>query len=344
MAGFPSPDDIIGKTDYDLCWREFADEWKQLDNKVIQEDTIIEREEQVRLANGELITELTFKTPLKNEHGEVIGVIGTSLDITERKEIEAALRLSQIAAEAADKAKSEFIRNMEHELRTPFSGVYSIVRLLYESEQDAEKKELLELTYQSASEFLNLLNNIIDFSRNQLDSSAVMAKKIDLKNTISRVITMELAAATSKKLTLTMEYPENLPSIFISDPHRIQRLLLNLIGNAIKFTSEGSVSVIVKLAKQVDDKLIIIQLIVSDTGIGIAEEKQKYIYEKFYRLSPANQNKYTGAGLGLYVVRQIINDLEGEIDVISSPNQGTRFICTLPFKRPLIDMLINETQ
>ena len=132
------------------------------------------------------------------------------------------------------------------------------------------------------------------------------------------------------------------PTIFISDPNRIKRIVINLLSNAIRFTAKGEVSVNVKLAKIVDDKNVVIQIIVADTGIGIPPEKQSLIYEKFYRVSPANQNKYLGAGLGLHIVKQLVSELDGEIDLTSSPDKGTTFVCTLPLKRPLIDEVVSE--
>lgn len=344
MAGFDSTADIIGKTDYDLCWSEFADEWRLLDTQVIEENKTIVREEKVKLANGNVITELTYKTPLRNEYGEVIGIIGTSLDITDRKKMETELHESQIAAEAANQAKSEFLRNMEHQLRTPFSGVYSMVEILAANETAPDKKELLEITYRSAKEFLELLNDIIEFSRNQSEGAPLLEKKFDLKKLISKTIAMQQAAAKCKHLTLKQHYPTNIPSIWISDPNRIQRIMMNLLSNAIKFSFKGSITIKIKLAKKIDDKHYIIQLSVADMGIGIPADKQAAIYEKFYRIHPANQNKYTGAGLGLYVVKQLITELEGEIEVISHLQKGTTFICTLPLRRPLLDNILENDE
>ncbi|MCX7114748.1 MAG: HAMP domain-containing sensor histidine kinase [Gammaproteobacteria bacterium] len=270
-----------------------------------------------------------------------IGVLGISFDISDRKKIEMDLQQAKEKAEVANEAKSEFLRNMEHQLRTPFSGVYSLVQLMCESETDPEKKMLLEETYKSAKEFLDLLNNIINFSRDQVDTSAVLSKKFDLKVLVEKAVTMEHATATYKHLELTCHYP-SIPSIFVGDPYRIRRVILNLLSNAIKFTEKGRVELEVKLAKKIDDRHYILQLIVSDTGIGIPQDKQQLIYEKFYREHPANQNKYTGAGLGLYIVKELVDELEGEIEVVSSPGKGARFICTLPLTRPLIDEINDE--
>ncbi|KTD35744.1 sensory histidine-kinase / response regulator [Legionella nautarum] len=342
-AGFSEPKSMIGKTDYEMPWSHEADFLRESDLEVMRGQKTITREEASQLANSDEVSIfLSKKSPLLNKAGEVVGILGISFDITERKKMEEELSKSQIAAEAANRAKTEFLRNMEHQLRTPFSGIYSMVEFLAETETNPEKKEQLETTYLSAKEFIEFLNDILDFTRNPSENWPVLAKKFDLKKTIEKVITMEKAAATIKQLDLNCDYEDKLPTLFIGDPRRIQRIVMNLLSNAIKFTDKGNITVSVKLGKQLDEKNFILQLLIADTGIGISSDKQNLIYEKFYRLHPANQNKYKGAGLGLNIVKQLIEDLEGEIDVISSPDKGTTFICTLPFKRPLLDELVNN--
>ncbi|BCA94851.1 hypothetical protein TUM19329_12120 [Legionella antarctica] len=344
-AGFSDPNEMIGKTDFEMPWHHEADILRESDLAVINNKETLTTEEASQLANSEQVSIfLSKKAPLFNKKGEVIGVLGVSFDITDRKKIEQDLCQAQIAAETANQAKSEFLRNMEHQLRTPFSGIYSIVQMLAEAETAPEKKELLELTYGSAKEFLDLLNDIIDFSRYQSEYTAVLAKKFDFKQLIERTVTMQQSAAISKKLKLSAEYDIDLPTIFIGDPYRLRRILLNLLSNAIRFTTKGHVFVQVKLGRVVDDRHLILQLIVNDTGIGISPEKQSLIYEKFYRIHPANQNKYSGAGLGLHIVKQLMTDLEGEIELTSTPGKGTTFVCTLPFKRPLLDTIIDKIE
>ncbi len=315
LAGLPSPQDIIGKTDYDLPWgKNQARLYRNDDLAVINSKQAKQQiEENQTLADGKEIVLLTSKMPLFSSSGQVMGILGIFHDITDRKKMELSLAQSKDLAESANRAKSEFLRNMEHQLRTPFSGVYSLVRLLADEETQPEKKEMLELTCQSAKEFLDLLNDIIDFSRFQTENSGILAKKFDLRSLLEKAITMQRAAAVAKGLALTLSYPEDLPNVFISDPYRLRRIILNLLSNAIRFTAKGHVSVRIKLAKVIDTRNMILQLIVTDTGIGIPPEKQTLIYEKFYRVYPANQNKYLGAGLGLPLVKQLMTDLEGEI-------------------------------
>lgn len=340
---FDSISEVIGKTDYDLSPLDKAEAIRQTDLKIMLEGRSIETEEIV-VKNDQNVIVLSHKSPLYDNNKNIVGVLGISFDISKRKATEKALKEAKIAVEKADKAKAEFLRNMEHQLRTPFSGVYSLVSIAAELESDPELKELLDTTYHSGEELLRLINDIIDFSRNEIDSSIVLSKKFDLKQLIEKAIILEKPAAIIKQLELIYNYPNELPTVFISDPGRIQGILLHLLSNAIKFTSSGSIHVEIKLGKQIDEKNYIIQIIVTDTGIGISEEHQALIYEQFYRVSPANQNKYSGAGLGLSTVKRLVEDLNGEIDVVSKLAQGTTFICTLSLKRPLLDEpIIEET-
>lgn len=345
LAGLESPREIIGKTDFDLPWGKTQGDLYRNDdlNIIYSKHGKQQIEENQTLADGSEIVLLTSKMPLLSQNGKVKGILGIYHDITDRKKMERSLAQSKNLAETANRAKSEFLRNMEHQLRTPFSGVYSLVRMLADEETQLEKKEMLELSCQSAKEFLDLLNDIIDFSRFQAENTGILAKKFDLRSLLEKAVTMQRAAAVAKGLELLWFYPDDLPSVFISDPYRLRRIILNLLSNAIRFTTQGQVSISVKLAKTIDPKNLVVQLIVIDTGIGIPPEKQSLIFEKFYRVSPANQNKYLGAGLGLPLIKQLMTDLEGEIELRSSPETGTIFVCSIPLKRPLTDEILDNT-
>lgn len=338
--GFHESSEVIGKTDFELFEEHIATFIRKNDIKIMESDKMEILEERKNLDSDKVV--LSQKAPLKNDKGNVKGILGISIDITERKKMEQELIVAKENAEMASKAKAEFLRNMEHQLRTPFSGVYSLVHMLADEEQDPKKKELLEITYSSGKELLDFLNDVISFSRSQTETNAILVKKFNLKELIERAINMEKPAAVIKKLALKFDYPAELPTIFISDPKRIQRIILNLLSNAIKFTPKGSVSISVQLGRPVADKIYIIRLLFADTGIGIAKENQSLIYERFYRGTPANQNKYQGAGLGLHIVKELIDDLEGEIDLKSKLNEGSTFICTLSLKRPLLDEVITD--
>ena len=336
MAGFARPEDMIGKTDYDLCWHEFADDWRLLDNMVIQEDATIEREEKAKLANGKIITELTFKTPLKNQQGETIGVIGTSLDITERKQLEAALKESKNLADAANQAKTEFLANMRHDIRTPLSGIVGFSDILKQESTEPRIKEYAENLVASSHALLELMDEVLEAVRVSSGEIPMLKKKFNLLKTFEHVVALQLARAHEKNLHLKLELDENLPQFVIGDKIRVHRIALELVGNALNFTDDGHVTLRVELAKSENHNLVI-KLTVTDSGMGIPKDKQQEIYVQFKRLTPSYQGIYKGAGLGLFVVKQFIDELNGEIYVESELHKGTCFTCLIPLQEPLLD-------
>jgi PAS domain S-box-containing protein len=274
--------------------------------------------------------------PIYDETGACCGVTGVAIDITKEKQAEEALRLAKEEAEKATKLKSEFIRNMEHDVRTPFNGIWGLASYLWEHEPEGEKKELLGDITQSAKELLDYCNGILDFSRIEHGSLPVIEKKFDTKTFMENIIAVETPAAKVKKLELLLDYPSNIPSYVMGDQYRLQRILINLVSNAIKFTKTGYVKLGVKLAKQQSERIVLLAFSVEDTGIGIPQEKQDFIYEKFAKVNPSNEGIYRGSGLGLRIVKQFIEELNGEIDLESEIKKGSKFICTIPFKLPLV--------
>lgn len=336
MAGFTSPADLLGKTDYDLCWHEFADDWRILDNTVIQEGTTIKREERVKLASGAIITELTFKTPLRDQHGEIIGIIGTSLDITERKEMEAALRESQLAANAASQAKTEFLENMRHDIRTPLTGIVGFSEILKSESKEPHIREYADNLIASSHALLGLMDEVLEAVRVSTGDIPILKIKFNLIETFEQVIDLYRSKALAKHLNLSLSLGADLPNFVIGDRIRLYRIALELIGNALNFTDKGQVKVDVKLAKK-ENRHLVLKVIVSDSGMGIPKDKQQEIYLQFKRLTPSYQGIYQGAGLGLFVVKQFVDELEGEIYVVSEQHKGSTFTCLIPLQLPLLD-------
>lgn len=287
-------------------------------------------------ADGKIIYFLTSRVPLLDHLGNVIGVVGISIDITELKITQQALVKAKQQAESANQIKTEFIRNMQHDVRTPFSGIYSMAKILEGKESNIEKKEYLSAIADSAKQLLDYCNNILDFSKLESGNLPLLAKKFNLRQLVNDIAVMEKPPAKIKGLELIIDYSEQIPSLFISDFYRIKGILINLVSNAIKFTEKGFIKVRIEIAKKLDDTHLILKIHVEDTGIGIPEDKQIVIYEKFNRLSPSDQGFYKGSGLGLTLVKQFIEELNGEIEIHSVQNQGTKFICVLPMQLPLM--------
>ncbi len=335
--GLSSPEDIVGKTDYDLSTiKEEIEAFRADDKQVIDsKQPKLNIEENQTLLDGRKRIILTNKVPLLDKEKNVIGILGIYYDITERKKAEEELRRAKERAETANQLRAEFIRNMQHDIRTPVGGVRVLLSDLAEETLDEELRKKLILMRDAVEQLEVICNEVIDFDKIEHDSSPVIVKKFDIHSLVNNVISLNKTAAFVKKLTLEAQIADNVPRVVKGDDHRTLRILVNLIGNAVKFTKEGSISLAINLLKQ-QDKQLIIELIVKDTGIGIPEEKRQYLYEKFARLNPSNQGIYRGSGLGLRIVKQFVEELGGEIDVESKEGEGTSFHIILPFEACLV--------
>lgn len=345
-AGLSSRKDIIGKRNKDLPWNIYTEanpETIDATNlEIIRSGIPQTLEEPAILKNGARAVFLSSKAPLRDDSGKIIGLLGISIDITKQKEIERKLIEAKEAAEAANRTKTEFIRNMEHDIRTPFNGIFGIANFLAERETDHKKKEFLTDIANCAKELLDYCNDVLDFSKIEQRSLPLLSKSFSINRLVDSVITLETPPAMLKHLKLSAEIDVDVPSVVKGDRYRLQRILINLLSNAIKFTNDGHVKLSVKLAKKINDRSAILRFIVEDTGIGIAEEKQEVIYDSFTRITPANQGSYKGKGLGLRIVKQFVEEMQGDIDVRSKPLAGSTFYCTLPFTLPLLNDLVEE--
>jgi len=337
-------DSIIGKSDYGLPWTKVqADQYRTDDLDVMLTSCPkLNIEETMRYADGSQAALLTHKMPLKNTEGKVIGVIGIFSDITDRKKAENELREAKEQLEIANQAKSQFIANMEHDIRTPASGIASLTALLASTETEPTKKENLELLANSAEQLLTVLTEILEFHSIEDGQAPLLEKRFSLRRIIQNVVNLEVPIAKMKDLKLETKIAANIPEFLIGDDFRTYRILLNLIGNSVKFTKKGKVTINVNLTEN-KKKTFTIKTLIADTGIGIPKDKQNEVFEKFSRLSPSSENHYTGSGLGLRVVKQFINEMGGEIYVESELGKGTTFTCLIPYKKCLANESLEES-
>lgn len=335
-GGLRSSADIIRKTNYDMPWREQADALNALNDEVMKTCRVHKAEEFVyTVDHPEGLIYLSEKKPLVNEDGEVIGMLGVSLDITDKKNLENQLK-------AANELKTQFIQNMQHDLRTPTSGCMGMLQHLAAQETDPEKKNDLVLLYKAAKNIYEICDEIIDFEQLTHQHNPVLAKKFNLRELVQNVIELNTPAAKVRKLELGYEISSDVPHVIVGDPKRLSRLLINLVGNAVKFTEVGFVKIEVDAIDLTDKKNIVLEFKVSDSGIGIPADKKNLIYEKFTRLNPSNQGYYAGSGLGLNIVKRYVEDLKGEIEVESELKKGTIFHVTLPFEIPLSNRVYDK--
>ena len=336
-AGFSNINQIVGKSDYEMPWKHEAQILRNSDLAVMQSRQMLTREEASQLANENHVSIfLSKKSPLLNKDGEVIGILGVSFDITDRKKIEEDLRMAQSTAEAANQAKTEFLSNMRHDIRTPLSGIIGFSELLKSESKETHIKEYADNLVASSHALLHLMDEVLEAVRVSSGEIPMLKRKFKLSQLFEQVIALCKARANEKQLKLTLELDAKLPRFAIGDKIRLHRIALELISNALNFTDDGHVTLAIKLAKQ-QNRSLIIKMTINDSGMGIPEDKQQDIYVQFKRLTPSYQGIYKGAGLGLFVVKQFIDELEGEIYVESEPHKGTCFTCLIPLQESLLD-------
>lgn len=335
-VGFQYGYELIGKTDFDLPWGENqAQLFRQNDLYIMQtgETEIIE---EVALVNGKNAIFLSHKSPMRNKKGEVTGVLGISINITDRKKIEAELKIAKEKAEAANLAKTEFLENMRHDIRTPLTGIVGFADLIKSEANDTQIKEYADNLVASSHALLDFMDEVLEAIHVSSGEVPKVRKKFLLKKIIQHVIDLNKAKAAAKHLNLSMNFDTAIPLYLIGDPVRIHRILLELVANSLNFTDTGYVRLSAELAKK-ENREVVIKLIVEDSGMGIPKDKQQEIFLQFKRLTPSYKGIYKGAGLGLAVIKQFIDELEGEIYVESSIAKGTKFTCIVPLKTALLE-------
>ncbi|ABJ76237.1 PAS domain-containing hybrid sensor histidine kinase/response regulator [Leptospira borgpetersenii] len=249
-------------------------------------------------------------------------------EITERKVYEDSLKRAKESAEAASKAKTDFLAMMSHEIRTPLNGVIGTVSLLEGTSLGAEQREYLDIIKSSGQNLLILLNDILDLSRIESGQLTLEMQPVSLKKLTSEVINLFRPMAEEKGLVIEFSISSSVPNWIISDPYRLRQILTNLLGNSIKFTEKGKVLLKVEAEKFPNNKFRLI-FHVKDTGIGIAEEKLELLFRAFSQVDSSTTRKYGGSGLGLTISKKLAELMKGEIIVKSQVNQGSEFTLSI---------------
>src|SRR6195256_9188 len=270
--------------------------------------------------------------PLLDDTNQCIGSIAVARDVTPHKRSEEALRLAREAAEAANHAKSSFLARMSHEIRTPMNGVLGMTELLLETGLTSNQRKYAETVQRSGQNLLGIINDLLDFSKIEAGKLELENVEMDLRRTMEDVVDLLAERAHAKGLELACSIPPDLATHVRGDPLRLGQILTNLVGNAIKFTEQGSVVIRVSPVEETA-KRIRMRFEVTDTGSGISAEAQSRIFEEFAQADGSTTRKHGGSGLGLAISKQLVEMMGGEIHVESAPGAGSTFWFTAVFEK-----------
>lgn len=328
LTGF-SKEEAVGKTDVEIFGAD-GEAFVASDLAVLRTGETQEIEETVTMPDGSVRHQFARKGAMIASDGSLY-LIGSTTDITELKQRQAELSEARRRAVLADRAKSEFLANMSHEIRTPMNGVLGMAELLAKSDLDPKQKTFTDIIVKSGNALLTIINDILDFSKIDAGQMVLDPAPFNLAEAIEDVATLVSTRAKEKDLELIVRVQPGLDGQFVGDVGRIRQIVTNLLGNAVKFTDEGHVLVDVTGDRVPAGTKLTIS--VTDTGIGIPEDKLKLVFEKFSQVDTSSTRRHEGTGLGLAITSRLVEMMGGEIGVDSAEGKGSTFWFTVTLPR-----------
>ena len=315
--------------------------------QAVENNEIFDHEFRIKTESGKLKYIKAFGRPVLDDQGKATEVIGVNYEITQREkalkkleEYSRELKLKNIEleqardkAKEASRAKSEFLSTMSHEIRTPMNSIIGMAELLQDTDLNKQQEKYVNIFQNAGESLLTLINDILDLSKIEAGKVELEEKKFNLTNIVENIAEMISVRAYKKGLEMPLRISSEVPDCVVGDPDRLRQVLINLLGNAVKFTEKGQVFLDLRVDADSfnDDKNKVI-FTIKDTGIGIAEEKQKNIFNSFTQADASSTRKYGGTGLGLTISKQLVELMGGEIWLKSSPGLGSTFYFSLPFE------------
>ncbi len=323
-------DEVIGKTPKILqsgsTPREvYADLWKSITAGNTWHGELLNKRK-----NNTFYWNNTTISPIRDAEGTVTHYLAVNEDITERKSIEVALKKAKEASEVANKAKSEFLANITHEIRTPMNAIIGMTEFVLDTELKKQQRDYLDLVLTSANSLLTILNSILDFSKIEAGKLDLESVGFDIYPLVENIFDTLSIQAHKKGIELYCRIKPNVPTKLIGDPARLSQVIINIVGNALKFTDEGEVATVVNVEPDsLDGDSVMLHFSVSDTGIGIPQDKIDYIFSTFSQADGSTTRKYGGTGLGLTISKQLVSLMGGDIWVESKEGAGSTFHFTV---------------
>src|SRR6202795_2427382 len=299
--------------------------------RVLSEKSVTDYELTARARDGKQ-TVVSYNATTFYDRGRTLqGVFAAARDVTERKRVEEELKLAKAAAESASRTKSDFLASMSHEIRTPLNAIMGIADLLAKTPLSPEQDRYGEIFRRAGDNLLNLINDILDLSKVEASQLELERTVFSLNDLLEKVTEMVAVRAQEKGLGLVCDIAPNVPNDLVGDPTRLQQVLLNLLGNAIKFTESGEVSL--RVTQDGDASVpTALRFTISDTGIGIAGEKLGLVFDRFTQADSSTTRRFGGSGLGLTISKRLVEAMGGRIWVESAIEKGSVFSFTVPFE------------
>ncbi len=328
LMEYDSMDELLGKNIISDLFLRPTDSKKFLET--LRKQKVVKNYEMtLRTKTGKPIIVLNSSSFYLDRRAQKMGVEGILTDITQRKEYEKTLKKSKKTAEEANKAKSEFLANMSHEIRTPMNAILGFSESLYHKLEDAGHKKMLKSVLSSGNLLLSLINDILDLSKIEAGRLEISPQPTDLVHILEEIKVLFNDKVAQKGLAINLVIPDKFPESVKLDEIRIRQIIFNLVGNAIKFTHKGYIAVELEFDPSEDEKGNL-AIHVRDTGVGIPESQHKQIFEAFKQQEGQIDRHYKGVGLGLAISRKLVNKMNGDISVESTPGKGSSFSVRLP--------------
>lgn len=320
--------ELIGKSGYELFPLEVAQQFEREDQQVLSQKVTLHTEQQITYPNGRSVVWDTLLTPIGPPDGEPTGLIGICRDMTDRKAAEEELRKAKEGAESANQIKSAFLSTVTHELRTPLNGMLGLANLLLDTELTVEQYDLVNTIHTSGAALLALINDILDFSKIEANKLELEPTMFDLRRCLEETLDLVAPQATAKGLNLTYLIEPGVPTQLCQDVTRLRQILVNLVGNAVKFTQKGEITVLVTPHRQTDTTWEL-HFAIQDTGIGIPPEQFTRLFEWFSQVDASITRRFGGTGLGLAISKRLAELMGGTMWVESEVGAGSIFHFTL---------------